>query len=492
MLDRIVPETAARFGAKVAYRSADGVEVSFAELDRWSDQAAVGLIERGVGEGDVVALLLPSRVEYLVAYFAAAKVGAITAGINPRLTGAERAAALGVSAPKLIIATSELIGDVGDTGSAIVEIIDIGAHRGHLGPLGAADSSPAELQPNPDRPAVICFTSGSTGMPKGALFTNRQLMAIADLDTGGAWGGGGHRIAPTEFAHVGLMTKMPWLLASGGTTHLLDKWRAEPILQLVHDHRMPALTGVAPQIALMLRVADLDRFDFDCVQAIVVGGSASPPALVREAREAFGAPYSIRYSSTECGGVGLGTALDADDDEALHTVGSPRPGVDAAIRDEDGRPLDDGEVGELWLRSEAVMSEYYRDPDATAATLTDDGWLRTGDLARIDERGLFRLSGRTKEMYIRGGYNVYPAEVEAVLLDHPALAEVAIVGREDAVMGEVGEAVIVVTAGAAVPDLDELRAFAETRLARFKLPERLSIVDALPRNGTDKIDRKRL
>ncbi len=347
------------------------------------------------------------------------------------------------------------------------------------------------LPDDPDRPVVICFTSGSTGQPKGALFTNRQLQAISDLDTGGAWGGGGHRIAPTEFAHVGIMTKLPWMLAVGGTTHLLDRWRAEPILELIDRYRIPAVSGVAPQIALMLQVPHLERFDFECVQAIVAGGSASPPALVEQARQVFGAPYSIRYSSTESGGIGLGTSLDADDEEALHTIGRPRPDVRAEVRDADGSPVEPGEIGELWLASPAIMSGYWNDPSATEEALVD-GWLRTGDLAWVDERGLFRLAGRRKEMFIRGGYNVYPAEVEAVLGTHPGVAEVALIPRPDPVMGEIGVAVVVTRRGHGPPDLDDLRAHAGEQLARYKLPEALRLVEALPRNGTDKVDRRAL
>ena len=220
-----------------------------------------------------------------------------------------------------------------------------------------------------------------------------------------------------------------------------------------------------------------------------MGGAPSPPALVEEARRRFDAAYSIRYSSTESGGLGTGTAFDADDDEALHTVGRPRPGIEVALRDDEDADVAAGEVGEVCLRSPAVMSGYWNDPEATAAALVD-GWLHTGDLGRIDGAGCLVLAGRKKEMFIRGGYNVFPMEVEGVLADHPGVADVAVVPAPDDVMGEVGVAVVVPADPAAPPTLDDLRAHAGERLAHHKQPERLLLVDELPLTAMQKLDRR--
>ena len=356
---------------------------------------------------------------------------------------------------------------------------------------GMSERALAGLAADPDeeRPVCICFTSGSTGAPKAAWFADRQLRAVAEIDAGGAWSAG-PGISSTQFAHVAFMTKLPWMLACGRTTHLLDRWSAGAALELTARHGMTAVIGVAPQIALMVRHPSSSVLDFSAVRAVVAGGGPSAPELVRLARERFGAPYSIRYSSTESGGVGLGTALDADD-EACHSVGRPRPGVQAEIRDPDGQPVAPGETGELWLRSPTVMSGYWRDPESTAETLVD-GWLRTGDLATVDPGGLYRLAGRLSDMYIRGGYNVHPAEVEGVLAGHPDVGEVAVVARPDPVMGEIGAAVVVPVPGGRPPTLEDLRAFGSRALARHKLPEALLIVGELPRNPTGKIDRRRL
>ncbi len=254
---------------------------------------------------------------------------------------------------------------------------------------------------------------------------------------------------------------------------------------------MPSIGGVAPQLALLLREPDFDDFDLSAVKTIVMGGALSPPALVREARRRIDAAYSIRYSSTESGGIGTATAFDADEDEALFTVGRPRPGVELEIRDPDDRAVAPGEVGEICLRSPTQLRGYWRDPDATAATLRD-GWVHSGDLGRIDEAGCLRLAGRAKEMFVRGGYNVYPLEVEAVLASHPEVREVAVVPRPDPVMGEIGVAVVVPRRPGEPVSLDELRRFGAQRLSSHKLPEAVRVVDALPLTPMQKVDRRAL
>ena len=396
-------------------------------------------------------------------------MGAITAGVNPRLAAPEQDAVAAVAGPALTLTSAD----------------DVEALR-----------RPGTVEPlpdDPDRPVALVFTSGTTGQPKGALFGERQLAAITAVDVADAWGDPGAEptpmLASTQFAHVGFMTKLPWYLRLGTTTHILGRWRAADVLACVAEHRLPTLGAVAPQVALLLR-EDVDAYDLSHLKGIIAGGAASPPALVREARERLAPGYSIRYSSTESGGCGTGTAFDADDEEQ-QTVGKPRGGIEVAIRDDDGRSLPDGEVGEVWLRSPTALREYWLDPEATAETLVD-GWLSTGDLGSIDRRRNLRLAGRSKEMFIRGGYNVYPAEVESVLVDHPLVSEAAVVARPDGVMGEIGVAVVVPSDPTRPPSLDELREFLEPKLARFKLPESLRVVEALPLTAMQKIDRRSL
>ena len=494
MLAQAVRRAARRFGERAAFITPEGGPLSFEQLEQAALQVAAGLRRRGLGEGSVVGLVLPSDVDYVALYLGAARIGAITAGVNPLLTPAEVAGCLDALRADLVVADPRLAHLVDSATAHRVELLessdDPAAAGGSIRSRLEESRLDAPDEPDDERPVCICFTSGSTGAPKAAWFSNRQLRAIALLDTGGDWGGG-HSISSTHFAHVAFMTKLPWMLACGQTTHLFERWSACEALELTARHRMTAVAGVAPQIALMVRHPSATRLDFSAVRAVVAGGGPSSPELVRTARERFGAPYTIRYSSTESGGVGLATALDADDDEACHSIGRPRPGVEAEIRALDGAPLDPGETGELWLRSPAVMSGYWRDPAASAETLVD-GWLRTGDLATVDDSGLYRLAGRTTDLYIRGGYNVHPMEVESVLEAHPEVREVAIVARPDHVMGEIGVAVVAPHDRSKPPTLEELRAFGAGALARHKLPEALKLVDSLPRNPTGKVDRRRL
>ena len=490
LLAETVAEAARRFGDRAAFQLADGTELSYRELDRASDEVAAGLAGRGLGPGNVLLLSLPSGLEYAVGYLAAAKAGVTTAGANPRLRARERSRIIEAVDPDLILANDALSDGIPE--DRRVELVGDGDDPTQLlaGLRGHGEVVPA-VPADPYRPTCICFTSGTTGDPRGAWFTDRQLVAIHALDAGGAWGSGGHMVSGTAFAHVGVMTKLGWQLASGVTIHVMDRWTASGFLDLVERYRLPAVNGVASQVSLLMQEPGFDDRDLSCVQSIVVGAGPSPPALVIEARERFGAAYSIRYSSTESGGTGLSTALDADDDEALHTVGRPRPGVAAEVRDDDGQTLIDGEVGELWLQTPSAMSGYWNDPEGTTEALVD-GWLRTGDLAHVDDAGCFRLAGRVKEMYIRGGYNVYPLEVEAVLGTHPAVAQVAVVPRPDSTMGEIGVAVIVPTDPDHPPALHDLVAHGHGDLSGYKLPGAIRIVDRLPLNAGDKLDRRTL
>jgi acyl-CoA synthetase (AMP-forming)/AMP-acid ligase II len=249
----------------------------------------------------------------------------------------------------------------------------------------------------------------------------------------------------------------------------------------------------------MLAHPDFEGADVSHLRIAGTGASRVPPELVREMRRRLGCPVVVRYTSTETS-LGTGTRPGDPDDVVATTVGRPVPGVEMALIDDEGRPVATGEVGRVRLRSGAVMRGYAGnrasgetiDARATAAVLDEAGWITTGDLGWLGEDGNLRLVGRMAEMYIRGGYNVYPAEVEAVLGAYPGVAEVAVVGLPDPVLGEIGAAVVVLAPGSPAPELGPLRAYCSSRLADYKAPDRLVLLDQLPLTAMAKVDKRAL
>ncbi|MBV8949708.1 MAG: acyl--CoA ligase, partial [Actinobacteria bacterium] len=490
MLPGTAREAARRFGDATAYVTASGWPITYRDLDRVSDELAVGMAAKGVGEGDVVTLVLPPGPEYLVAYVAGAKIGAITAGVNDRLAPSEREAVVALAGPRLVVAGPDLVDRV-PNGAELFVTATAASLDELFATMRVAGASPPALEPDVDRAVAIIFTSGTTGLPKGALYGNRQLEFITRTDVGDVWGGGGRGFMGTSFAHLGFMTKLPGNLQRGGVNFMMTRWRADAALRLLAEQHMTTVSGVPTQLALMLRQPDFDAYDLDSVRFIVVGGGPITPGLAQEARARFHAKLATRYSCTEAG-IGLGTAFDDPDEDAVVSVGRPHASVDLAVLDENDEPVPAGEVGQVCLRSAAVMTGYWRDDVATAAAFTASGHVRTGDLGWIDEQGRLRLVGRSKEMYVRGGYNVYPVEVEAVLSTHPRVAAVAVVPRADPVMGEIGVACVVPREASDPVTLPELRDFALQRLAAYKLPEALQVVESLPLTAGEKVDRRTL
>jgi len=497
VLATTVREAAARFGDRPAVIDSSGV-LTFAELNESSLELAAGLLAAGVRVGDLVALILPSGIDWVVVAVAVDRIGATLAGISQRLAAPERAAIVELLAPRLVVTAPELI--EGLPLRTVVAAITAGSRGAELSATGRSidhsPDAPDEVLNDPNRAAVVCCTSGTTGRPKGALFRVAQLRAVAEIDLGvdfeERWNGGAPLLASTEFAHVGMVAKFPWYFRLGCTLVVMDRWKPDEALQLVARHQMPTIGVVAPQLALMLRSPLAEQLDLSCVQTVIAGGAPSPPALIRAATERLNCHYSVRYSSTESGGVGLATPLDATEHQATHTVGRPRPGVEARIVDPLGDEVPPNTVGELQLRSGATMDCYWNDPAATSAALDSDGWLRTGDLAESDESGCVTLVGRRTDMFIRGGYNVFPAEVEAVLGELDQVAGIAIVAIPDDLLGELSVAVVVPSSIDSPPTLEDLRKFGSASLARHKLPDKMVLIDELPLTAAQKLDRARL
>jgi acyl-CoA synthetase (AMP-forming)/AMP-acid ligase II len=352
-------------------------------------------------------------------------------------------------------------------------------------------------------PVAVVWTSGTTGQPKGAVFDHANLAAVA-RGSDVLSEPGDRRLSPLPFAHVGYMTRAWDEIGNAVTTIITPTpWRADDAIRVMADEAVTVAQGVPTQWALMLASEELPRADLSALRVAGTGAARMTAPMVAEVRRRFGAPVVVRYTSTESS-LGTGTTLTSSDEEVATTVGHPVSGVELAIVDDEGQPVAAGSVGRVLLRSAAVMRGYWGtgpgrgrsvaelvDATATATVLAPDGWLTTGDFGRLTPLGNLRLSGRAHERYIRGGYNVYPAEVEEALSSHPSVARAAVVGMSDDVLGEVGVAVVVATEGAQ-PDLATLRAHCANLLSDYKAPDALVVVGELPLTPMMKVDPARL
>jgi acyl-CoA synthetase (AMP-forming)/AMP-acid ligase II len=477
-------------GDRDAYVEAGGDRLTFAEWDAAADGTAAALAELGVREGDVVALLLPSSADYAVCYQAAMRLGAITSGINPRLGPTEVASILRRSRPRVVVGPLPPLGENppggarpdADSanpiapGTTVVDRAELRSWR----PLDRPADLPA---PDPARPVAVVWTSGTTGDPKGAVFDHRNLAAVS-VGAGPLRAPFDRRTSPTPFSHVAYMTHLTEEIEYVITTIVpATPWKADAVLAQMAAERVTVGQGVPSQWRLLL-----DRPEFDDAD-LGTGAAPVPPSLVREMKARLGVPVVIGYTSTEAA-LTTGSRPDDSPDVIARTVGRARENVAIRVVDDDGRVVPDGDVGNVECRSGAVMRGYWEDAERTAAVLRPDGWLRTGDGGWLDGDGYLTLVGRRTEMYLRGGYNVYPVEVERVVSELPSVSQVAVVSRPDPVLGEIGVA-FVVPAGPP-PSRDEVRACVKRSIADYKAPDVVEIVAELPLTAVGKVDKRAL
>ena len=456
---------------------------TYAWIDRAADGFAATLLDHGVARGDRVTLLLPGSIKFAACYLGAARIGAITSAVNLRLGPAEQASIVERTGPAVTV--------VGD-GATVPAGVDPGA----VVPVTALKE--AFAAPAPDRlpvlaatdPVCIIWTSGTTGVPKGAVYDHETMAAIArNIPETAALH---DRVLFTlPFPHLGYMGWV-YTFTQRRTTLVLgpNPWNVPDTLDLVERERITMMNGVPTQWSLVLDRADDLGTDFSGLRIAATGAAASPPELIRRMRERLGVPVLNGYSSTEAGVI-TGTAIGDPDDVVAGTVGRARAEVTVRLVDPDGADVGPGEVGEVICRSPAMMRGYWRDPDLTATVVDADGFLHTGDLAHFDRAGNLVMAGRRKEMYIRGGYNVYPTEVEATLTLHPDVVRTAVIGAPDPVLGEIGVAYVVARPGA-TPGRDDLRAWCRERIADYKAPDRVVTVEELPMTPVGKLDKAAL
>jgi acyl-CoA synthetase (AMP-forming)/AMP-acid ligase II len=457
-----------QFRDREAYVEGDR-RVTFGEWLDACDRAAARFADRGVQAGDVVALMLPTSIDYAIAFGAAVRLGAIATGLNPRLGPREVAAIFERAQPKLAVREARDL-----TATAGRETVPPIRHDGH-----------------PSEPVVIIWTSGTTGLPKGAWFDHDNLRA-AVTTAGVMTAPFDRRLVTTPFAHAGYMAKL-WEQLAWATTLVIapTPWTADDTVRLLGTERITVAGGAPAQWAKIVEHPLLSRTDASHLRLCVAATAPAPPELVERVMDAFGCPMVVRYAMTESPSI-TGTEPGDDPEVLFRTVGRPQAGVEIELRDEASARVTRGDVGRVHVRSAYVMRGYWREPALTGEAIDAQRWLRTSDLGWLDPAGNLVLVGRADDMYIRGGYNVFPLEVENVLAEHPAVEEASVVGFPAPIIGEIGVAFVVPAAETLTASTVELRAWCRARLADYKAPDRIVVVESLPLTPMMKVDKRAL
>jgi fatty-acyl-CoA synthase len=492
LLGDIVRRQAHDRGQKTAY-VIGARHVTYGELDASTNRLAHALRALGVHHGDRVATLAPNRVEYPAIYFACAKLGAIHVPVNFRFRAGEVRYVLGQSEASVLLhdeAYADVVAEARNELPALRHVLSLDRDL----PARLARAVDREPAPEPlldERdPHVMLYTSGTTGDPKGALLSHRSYVLQA-ARTQSLTGLGADDVGLCMFPmfHMGGWAMPLGYWANGGTVVLMEKAEPEAILATIPRERVTYLYLIPTLWNAVLDLPALARTDLSSLRALGSGTAAMTAAQVEAIVDGFGNPnLHVLYGQTEAGPV---AHLEPHDVRRKPTsVGRPSPTVEVRLVDAEGGDVPAGAVGEIACRSELVMLGYWRMPEATAATLRA-GWVHTGDLAAFDEDGFLHIAGRVKEMIKSGGENVFPAEVERCLLEHPAIAEAAVLGLPDPHWGEAVAAAVVPRPGARLTEAEVVE-HVRARLASYKKPRYVKVLDALPRTASTRQVQKTL
>ena len=452
-----------------------GERLTYAQLDARAERAAETLTALGVGTGDRFGLLAYNCVEFIELFFGAMKCGVIVVPLSTRATAHELNAILDDCAAMLVF-----------TGSEFAEMPLNVPKRDIAQRLESQRSTPGT--PHDDESiACLLYTSGTTGKPKGVMIPRRQLLWNG-MNTVVNWSLREEDVTPiyTPLYHAGGLAAFTIpIFTVGGTIILHKSFDPSEVWRTIERERCTVVLGVPTTWKMLMDAPEFAVVNLDHVRWFVSGG-APMPAYLADAYRKRGVAMKQGYGMTEVG-VNCFTMTVEDSVTKAGSIGRPMLFTEVRIADASGEEVPIGEVGEMWIRGPHVSNGYWNNAEATAATYRDDGFLKTGDLARRDADGFFYIAGRAKEMFISGGVNVYPAEIEAELVSHPEVADAAVIPVADETWGEVGIAFVVGGAGA-----EELREYLGSRLARYKLPRRFIFVDALPRTPYGKVEKAKL
>ncbi len=502
----MVRDAARRYGDAEAV--VDGARrVGFAELSAMVTRGARALLASGVERGDRVAVWAPNSLQWIVAALGVTTAGGVLVPVNTRFRGSEAAFVLTASRARALFTVRGFLDTdypalLADAGAPLPDLQHTILLSGDADDASVAwdeflarerDLPDADLEARlgsigPDDPSDVVFTSGTTGSPKGVVMAHGQTLRayLAWCDWADLRPGDRYLIANPFFHIFGYKAGCLASLMRGSTIVPVAVFDPAVVLELVERERISVLPGPPTIYQTLLDHPDRARRDISSLRVAVTGAADIPVELIRRVREELPFEHILTgYGLTEAGTV-TGSRPDDDFEHVATTVGVPWEGFEVRTVTEAGAGTLPGEPGEVVVRGETVMRGYLDDPDATAAAIDDRGWLHTGDLGTFDADGYLRIVGRIKDMFIVGGFNAYPAEIENLLLRHPRIAQVAVIGVPDARLGEVGQAFVVLAPGPPV-ESSEIIAWARDEMANFKVPRSVVFLDALPVNATGKV-----
>ena len=488
-LSSVLDQAASEHPERTAVRL-DDLALSYGELRTAAARMAALLPSLGVNPGDRVAIMLPNVPAFPIAFYGALAAGAVVVPMNPLLKSREIAFYLRDSGAKVLFVWSafaeEAIKGADETAARVIEV----AEPDLATLLAGVDPVPRSADRADEDDAVILYTSGTTGWPKGAQLTQANVTRNA-RDTGNNL----FSIGPDDvvmgclplFHIFGLTCGLNATIICGGTLTLLTRFDPALALEVIRRDQVTIFEGVPTMYAAMLHHPAGADADFTSLRLCCSGGSAMPVGILRGFEKAFGCVILEGYGLSETSPVASFNHLNRE--RKPGSIGTPIADVEMRLVGEEGAEVPVGEVGEIAIRGYNVMKGYWGNPEATAESFLPDGWFLTGDLARVDDEGYYYIVDRKKDLIIRGGLNVYPREVEEVLYEHPAVAEAAVVGIPHDDLGEEIGAAVTLKPGATAT-VDELRAFVKERVAPYKYPRYIWLQTELPKGASGKIIRR--
>jgi long-chain acyl-CoA synthetase len=481
-----LPHNATEHPDRVVIRLGDKT-VSYRDLDESSARVAGLLASRGVVPGQPVGIMLPNVPEFAAVYYGVLRAGGVVVPMNPLLKAREIAFYLDDSGAPLIFAwhtTGDEVAAGAARASAEVVMVDPVSFADQL--AGVSPAWPVVDRAEDDT-AVLLYTSGTTGRPKGAELTHENLInnvAVTRSDL--------LEVGPNDvifgglplFHSFGQTCTLNAAISAGASLSLLPRFDPKQALALLADHHATVFAGVPTMYSALLAVPDRADADLSALRVCISGGAAMPVEVLHQFEDAFGCTVLEGYGLSETSPVACFNHPDRE--RKAGSIGTPIRGVEMRVVDTSGEEVPQGEVGEIAIRGHNIMKGYWNKPEATAEVLSADGWFRTGDIGRMDEDGYYYIVDRKKDLIIRGGFNIYPREIEEVLYEHPEVAEAAVIGVPHPQLGEEVAAAVALKPGATITT-DQLRDYVKGQVAAYKYPRVVWFVDTLPKGPTGKI-----